>query len=261
MDISSMFEPNEKPLDRLLTDGGFTSIFRTIGCVGDSLSSGEFETVDENGKHYYDCYEYSWGQYLARMCGNTVYNFSRGGMTAKWYIETYADEHGFWDIGKACQAYIIALGVNDVFNQHMPLGTAADVNTECPERSAATFAGWYGRIVTRYKRIQPDAKFFFMTTPRSHETPEGQRLEAELRQLLLDFTQVFDNSYVIDLYTYAPRYDADFRKKFYLNGHLNPMGYILTAKMTASYIDYIIRHNMEDFRRIGLIGMKTLPND
>ena len=34
---------NEKPLENLVTDGGFTGIFRTIGCIGDSLSSGEFE--------------------------------------------------------------------------------------------------------------------------------------------------------------------------------------------------------------------------
>ena len=39
------FDPSEKPLDRLAPGGGFTSIFRSIGCVGDSLSSGEFESM------------------------------------------------------------------------------------------------------------------------------------------------------------------------------------------------------------------------
>ena len=38
---------NEKPLDNLVTDGGYASIFRTVAFVGDSLSSGEFETLDE----------------------------------------------------------------------------------------------------------------------------------------------------------------------------------------------------------------------
>jgi len=32
------------------------------------------------------------------------------------------------------------------------------------------------------------------------------------------------------------------------------MGYLLTATMTLSYIDYIIRHNMDDFKQIGFIG-------
>ena len=77
-------EENEKPLDRIVTDGGFCSIFRTIACIGDSLSSGEFESKDESGNtRYHDFYDYSWGQFLARSTGSKVYNFSRGGMTAK----------------------------------------------------------------------------------------------------------------------------------------------------------------------------------
>ena len=63
----------EKPLDRILSDGGFCGIFRTIACIGDSLSSGEFETIDSDGNHsYYDFYDYSWGQYMARMMGSKV---------------------------------------------------------------------------------------------------------------------------------------------------------------------------------------------
>ena len=67
-------------------------------------------------------------------------------------------------------------------------------------------------------------------------------------------TAVFSNSYVIDLYNHAPVYDAAFRDKFFLGGHMNACGYILTAKMMASYIDYIIRHNIDDFKQVGFIG-------
>ena len=50
MDIRNFYlAEGEKPLDRLLCDAGFTSIFRTIGCIGDSLSSGEHESTDETG--------------------------------------------------------------------------------------------------------------------------------------------------------------------------------------------------------------------
>ena len=38
MDITKFYaDPNEQPLDRIKPDGGFTGIFRTIACVGDSL--------------------------------------------------------------------------------------------------------------------------------------------------------------------------------------------------------------------------------
>ena len=68
----------EKPLDRIVSDGGFCTIFRSIACIGDSLSSGEFDSIKENGtKRYHDFFEYSWGQFIGRNCGSTVYNFSR----------------------------------------------------------------------------------------------------------------------------------------------------------------------------------------
>lgn len=87
---------NEKPLDKLVDGISNTAIFRSIAFIGDSLSSGEFETVDSDGNtHYHDMYEYSWGQYIARKNGLKAYNFSRGGMTAKEYLEDLQKEKGF----------------------------------------------------------------------------------------------------------------------------------------------------------------------
>lgn len=36
-----------------------------------------------------------------------------------------------------------------------------------------------------------------------------------------------------------------------LAGHMDAVGYLLTAKMIASYIDYIVRHSLDDFKQIG----------
>jgi hypothetical protein len=36
---------------------------------------------------------------------------------------------------------------------------------------------------------------------------------------------------------------------------MNPAGYLLTARMIESYMDYIIRHNAEDFAEVGFIGL------
>ena len=104
MDVNKLFfDENEKPLDTLTTDGGFFRIFRTVGCVGDSLSSGEFVSFTEDGvKGWHDDYEYSWGQFMARDAGCTVYNFSRDGMTAREMCESFGDECGLWGEDKAC---------------------------------------------------------------------------------------------------------------------------------------------------------------
>ena len=95
MDITRYIKnEGEKPLDRVISDGGFCCVFRTLACVGDSLSSGELESLNEEGKKgYHDYFEYSWGQYIAREAGCKVYNFSRGGMTTMEYCESGCRRH------------------------------------------------------------------------------------------------------------------------------------------------------------------------
>lgn len=253
--LKTFSDEEEKPLDHMIEGGGLCGILRTIGCVGDSLSSGEFETLDADGKqHYYDVFDYSWGQFMAREAGITVYNFSRGGMSARQYMETFADEKDFWNPEKKCKAYIIALGVNDLFHNHEDLGSVADICAEDYRKNTPNFAGHYAMIIQRLKEISPDAKFFFMTMPKETYGPEREAVKDAHAALLYDFAEYFTNAYVLDLRRYAPVYDGGFKEKFYLNGHMNACGYAFTAKMVISYIDYIIRHHMEDFREIGLVN-------
>ena len=250
-----LYPSNEQPLDRLVDGYSHTGVFRKMAFVGDSLSSGEFETRDDQGKPgYHDFYEYSWGQYIARKNGLCAYSFSRGGMTAKEYMESFAQENGMWDKEKACQAYVIALGVNDLFNHNMPLGSVKDIDGQDYRNNAPTFLGYYAAIVQRYKEISPDAKFFFVTLPNEGEQHPRHADALNMIKALYDLAEYFDNSYVIDLYRYGPVYDEEFQKSFYLYGHMNPSGYILTAKMIDSYIDYIVRHNPDDFKTIGMVG-------
>ena len=83
-----LYGKDEKPLERLVESYSYTSVFRTMAFIGDSLSSGEFQLRDPEGKsRYHDMFEYSWGQYIARANGLLAYNFSRGGMTAAPIIE------------------------------------------------------------------------------------------------------------------------------------------------------------------------------
>ena len=83
-------DEKEKPLDTLVKDGGFCGIFRRIGCVGDSLSSGEYEIVNEDGTKVIMISMSIPGDSLFLIPqGSKVYNFSRGGMTASWYNESF----------------------------------------------------------------------------------------------------------------------------------------------------------------------------
>jgi len=247
-------DENEKPLDRLVEGYSNTSVFRKIAFIGDSLSSGEFETVKPDGKKgYHDLYEYSWGQYIARKNGLTAYNFSKGGMRARQYMETFAEQRGFWNPELACQAYVIALGVND-FNHKVEVGSIEDVDKDDWRNNKHTFVGDMAAIVQRYKEIAPDAKFFFVTMPASSDSTRNQVRNEPHAAACYALAEFFENSYVIDLFKYGPVYDDRFKERFYLHSHMNASGYIFTAKMIDSYIDYIVRHNPDDFRNVGFVN-------
>lgn len=256
MDISAyLAKQNEKPLDNIVSDGGFCGIFRTIGCIGDSLSSGEFESLNDKGeKGWHDYYDYSWGQYIARMTGATVYNFSKGGMTAREYLSTFADQKGFWDKKYACQGYILALGVNDILNKKDTLGSISDIDLSDYNNNKDTFAGNYAKIIQKYREISPKSRIFLVTIP--HHTTIGERYELVEKHaaLICEIAEMFEFCYVIDLAKYGPVYDEEFRRNFFLASHMNAAGYLLSAKIISSYIDYIIRHNPEDFAQIGFVG-------
>lgn len=258
MDITPFIKNNgEKPLDRILSDGGLCGVFRVIGCIGDSLASGEFESADENGvPGYHDMFEYSWGQYIARACGSKAYNFSRGGMTASEYCNGFAQENGFWDEDKLCQAYIIALGVNDLCGQRQEPGSTADIDFNDYNNNKTTFLGYYARIIQRLKAMQPKARFFLVTMPSNAADPDApENAVSKLHaSLMTELARVFEYTYVINLFEYAPTYDAEFRRNFFLSGHLNAAGYLLTARMLSSYIDYIVRSAPEDFAQVAFIG-------
>lgn len=253
---------NEKPFDREIRNGGYFSIFRTVACVGDSLSSGEIEIVKPGGTIYLDQFEQSWGQYLGRLCGQKVYNFSRGGMTASEYCDGFADANGFWNTDKAAQAYIIALGVNDLLNMRQEVGSTADIDINDYHNNKKTFAGYYGKIIQKYKEIAPNAKFFLVSMCKeSTNSAENQALIEEHLKVLNAMAEFFTNTYVIDLLHYGPDYNTEFRSRYFLNGHMTSWGYRNTAIMIATYLDFIIRSHPNDFIYSQVIGHTLFPSD
>ena len=155
-----------------------------------------------------------------------------------------------WDKCKLTQAYIIALGANDIASD-VPLGSTKDVCMEDCTKNAPTIAGFYAQIIQRIKALQPRAKIFLVSMPQGDE-PKDEKRKA-FRDILECYTKMFNRTYLIDLFTYAPINDAKYKDLFRL-GHLTPAGYVFTARMIESYIDYIIRHNQKDFNQIAFIG-------
>ena len=253
-------EMQENPLAVPSIDGGYTAILGSVGCIGDSLASGEHEWIDDDGKHhYFDIYEYSWGQFLARKCGLKVLNFSRGGLTAHSFHEYAGYNQSFYP-EKACKAYIVALGVNDMKRIDNPdiypdgFGDITDVDFHDYNNNRKSFVGDYVKILQRIRELQPGARIFLFTIPRGNRDNEG--ICDKHAEFVRTLPEYFKYTYILDFRKYAPKYDEEFKQKYFLSGHMNAMGYKWTADMVATYIDYIIRHNVDDFRLIGMVGTK-----
>lgn len=86
----------------------------------------------------------------------------------------------------------------------------------------------------------------------------GNWKEESHAKALHEIADYLKNCYVIDLYHEAPKYDEEFRSKYFC-GHMNAMGYLLTAHYFMTYIDWIIRHNVHDFRFVQFIGSDKIP--
>ena len=139
---------SDNPLERIRYVAGLVTGFRHVGCIGDSLASGEavYKKADgtTGGK---DLFEYSWGQYLARMTGNTYYNWSKGGLRCDTFLSSSLATECF-DGNHKCEAYIIGLGQNEN-NRKYKIGTVEDINLGDYTQNPDTYYGNYGKIIQK----------------------------------------------------------------------------------------------------------------
>lgn len=230
--------------------------FRHVGCIGDSLASGEVashQTPDpQTGKDYrfHDLYDFSWGQCMARMSNNTYYNFSSGGLTTKSWLTTAKGASLAFDGQHACEAYIIGLGVND--KNYMGtdyLGTIDDIDISNYHNNEDTYYGNYGKIIQMAKELYPKAKFFLITNPKDGYT--------DWNQAVRNIANLFDNCYVIDLFVnhYADYNDANsLIKKCSRQGHYNAIAYQYMAEIIKNDINKIMYDNPNEFKQVEFIN-------
>lgn len=239
-------ENGEAPLSRLLYGGGMLGIFRQIAVVGDSLASGEMayaDAEDETKTRYADMYEHSWGQYMARACGTACFNFSKGGLQTKTFLQDVGGCYSaMCDPKNLAQAYFVALGHND-FNQKAEVGRPEDVHPDAPERNANNYIGNYARILSKILELQPKAKIFLVVMKHDRYAPYNDAIRC--------LSDVFPQTYLIDMNRFGqPLMDWE-----YTHGHGNPMGYMYYARQILTYTDWIIRHNFEDFKWVQFIPL------
>ena len=243
----------ENPLEKLLENGGYTSAFSSISCIGDSLTEGVSEYIVDGITKYAGRNEgletFSYPAQLARMTGSIVRNYGVGGATAKSWLETNKSKDCFKSENKS-QAYIIAIGTNDtVYDGDVD----ADIDISDYNNNSDNFVGNYAKIIQKCLELQPKAKIFVATIPKTRTnyhnawTTGNSKIKAVAEKL---------GVYVLDIYTYSESFDNpdEYKKHFYSGGHRNAAGYKRTAMEYATYISWLIEKNPSDFKNIQFIG-------
>jgi len=255
---SALVAQEENPIATIRETPGLCSIFHYWGFIGDSLCSGEFEyTKPDGSKGYWDCYEYSWGMRMCRLMGVEGEVFSKGGETAKGWIEHFWDssnnKQGVCARNNPKQAYIIALGVNDsnpkrIEGGYLTGNFETDIDFLDYNRNAPSYVGCYAGIIQRLQEMQPQAKIFLVTIPRSSDR------YTKYNEVIRRMAETFKNVWLLDIARYASEiYENELKPDFFLGGHMNPAGYEYTAWEFMTYIDWIIRHDMDAFKDIAFM--------
>lgn len=217
-----------------------------------------------------DKYDISWGQFLCRSCGADGYNYSTGGRQAKTIINgtTERDLQGLLADNQK-QAYIIALGQNDggyidaekgVTNPsqyYEVIGNTEDcVALDSPKSHGNSFYGYYSELLVSIKNKFSDSLIFLTTIPDSGR----KEISESIREIYEYYKPTYGNSlYLIDLERYLSGYP---QQQFELNGiHLNAQGYQYMAMVFSTYIDWILRTNIEDLKHLAFIGTGYYGND
>ena len=267
-DLTSATVPHEEqPLDRIIHDGGFCKIFDKIGVVGDSLASGSIarpdsESHEESSEEIVDLMWYSWIQQMARYSGVTAYNFSMGGLSAHGIRFGTSNPNvqailtNLESNDKKCKAYFVALGHNDrnYANRHPEyvIGALTDCNLADPSQNADSYYGNIAWVISKIKSVQPMAKIFLVTM-KSASTFGNYNVA--VRDMVGLFNTYYGNTdvYLVDMEGVPIETSWE-----YYEGHGSPQGYLNYSYQISSYVDFIIRHNQNDFKTVPYIGTSYL---
>lgn len=229
-------------------------------------------------------YEMSWGQQLVRLLGAEGYNFSVGGEYAKrWCQGSGGTGSRNWDRAQQTEylkdAYIIGLGVNDA--SYWMSGQTTIVDYPCvtayPNQSdyvdglvltdndimndidvfdynnnANSFAGWYAGVIQRIKSVRKDAYIFCCTLPAAkNNNAYSQVIRKIVEKLNTHYKE--GTIWLLDLARFNP-ITTEMAQYIKNDSHLTAFGYLYSAYQITSYIDWIIRHNIQKFKDVPFIG-------
>lgn len=212
----------------------YMTMFKKIGIIGDSLSSGEIAYTDGSGNHYVDRYDSSWLSLICRPIGAECAHYSQGGMTTKTWLENVGSKKTMFENDTACNAYFVALGTNDA-SESYPMGNAGD------SKSTASYAGYLKNIIELVHEKAPNSVIFVMSLYGNSEKGLQYSNTAKSISDLYSYCFYVDFRGNTDIYTGTGGVWSNL-------GHFTSIGYVKVAQTIKKLVNNIVDSNKDWFK-------------
>ena len=227
-------------------------IFRRVGCIGDSYTAGYIQLVTPPlPNNTYPLW--SWPHYMKQLTGEVWENWGKGGSTAKGWVEGAANLNLVQAEGNECQAYIIGLGINDKNSSnpyYTPVGVIGDIGTDND-----TYYAYYYKLVKAVVAVNPDAKIFCNTCPKSKTDSDYLPYNQAVRDIV-DYCHDTENLnvYLCDLaddkYNNSQIFANEIFTRELINGHYTPIGYEFMAECMMYVISDVVNENYSEMMNV-----------
>lgn len=233
---TSYIDPFKRSLKDFNFEYSMSKMFKTIGIIGDSLSSGV--VYDENGNAK-TLYNHSWLSTFCTKSGADPTYYSSGGQSTKsWLTSTYKTN---FDNDPIKEAYFIALGTNDA-SQSYGIGNITDPS------GTDSFVGYYKEIIDLIHTKSPNSVIFMLSmygnTSDTYQTPYSNMIK--------QIADLYDYCFFVDYANNCPNeinLNISRVYTFYQeNWHFTGSGYILVGETIYKLIDEIVNKNQSWFK-------------
>lgn len=236
-------------------------LFPRIAMIGDSLSSGEIVEDDDRalgvlfggvhpergvvdqGPACVDKTESSWCSHITRRINAKCVHYTRGGITAKGWLETY---NYFMALEKEkYPLYFIALGAND-FNGYK-LGDPSDTLKD------NTFLGYYNEIIKSIKIINPHAVVLCLSMYYDEDETRVNSFgnkDIDFTNGVKKLTENYEKVYFLD---FAHEGKNVLNKTEYIRrGHYDSVGYLAVSYEIEAIANKVLAEHVNDLKDITL---------
>lgn len=215
----------------------FMTIFHKLGVIGDSLASGEIVRNDE----YIDRYEFSWLSNIARRNGLKCEHYSKGGMTAKnWLNNTGSLYDKFQNDDELASAIFIALGTNDISADYS-VGNSTDT------AGSNSFCGYVKKIIETVRTKNPNCVIFMVSLYSLTDTSKIYS------NAIRDLSKLYELCYFVN---YADNSNGVVTESTDWNisryGHFTTTSYVVVSNIIEKLCNDIVNINQNTFGYFGL---------